>query len=849
MYGVDKVALWRRAMERAGGITGWVFKSSNEAQAHLIESLLKRVLTELANTPVGVAQYIVGLDYRLKELMSMLDVRSNGIRVLGLYGMGGVGKTTTVKALYNKLVGHFECLSFIAKVRENSAKDNGLIGLQNKLIQDLSSGKVQGTGSIEGLVLDLEGRPFNKDPSGDTISWENLKRTPNYNSALAYFKEKHKKHLQNKAEKEREVVLCTESFESMANLRLLQINYTRLVGSYKYLPAQLKWLQWKGCPLKSLPSDFSPRELAVLDLSESAIEQVWGWHSSKVAEKLMIMNLRGCHNLAAIPDLSGHKSLEKLVLEHCHSLIKIHDSVGNASSLVHLNLRSCWNLIEFPAKVSGLKKLENLIFSGCSKLKELPLEIGSMRTLPNCIGLLSSLKELSLNSLAVEEIPSSVGSLLKLEKLSLMWCKSLTSIPDSIGNLRLLTELLINGSAIKELPASIGSLSYLKRLSLGSCQFLSKLPDSIEGLASIVEIQLDETSIVNLPDQVGALKMLRKFEMRNCKHLGSLPVSIGLLFALTTLTVFKASIFELPESIGMLENLIILRLNKCTQLRKLPDSIGNLKSLCQLLMEETAVTELPESFGMLSSLMILKMAKKPQFLVARNSVPEEVSAATEIETPNPVSLRNLSSLSMPGSKIPVWFSQQVVRFSEQRNRQIKGVIVGVVFSVNHQIPDDLRDQLPSIPFIRANITKLSKPIFSTMPELKGLPKTNEDHIYLCRYPECHPLVSKLRDGYDIHVTEQDPPYVKGIEVKHRGFYLIIEGEDDYDGDEASLNESQLSISEKLAKFFNSIEEEDDISESGCEVDSQVQEIEEQDERGREPLWGGFLRLVRGCFCF
>lgn len=101
------------------------------------------MLTELANTPVGVAQYIVGLDCRLKELMSMLDVRSNGIRVLGLYGMGGVGKTTTVKALYNKLVGHFECLSFIAKVRENSAKDNGLIGLQNKLIQDLSSGKVR----------------------------------------------------------------------------------------------------------------------------------------------------------------------------------------------------------------------------------------------------------------------------------------------------------------------------------------------------------------------------------------------------------------------------------------------------------------------------------------------------------------------------------------------------------------------------------------------------------------------------------------------------------------------------------------------------------------------------------
>jgi hypothetical protein len=218
----------------------------------------------------------------------------------------------------------------------------------------------------------------------------------------------------------------------------------------------------------------------------------------------------------------------------------------------------------------------------------------------------------------------------------------------------------------------------------------------------------------------------------------------------------------------------------------------------------------------------------------------------------------MRTLGMPGRQLPDWFSQEVVRFSERKNRKIKGVLVGVVVSLNHQIPDDLRDGLPSIPCIRANISNLNKNLFSTMPELMGVPKTHDDHIYLVRYPDCHPLVSTLKVGYEIQVTKQDPPYIKGVEVKQCGLYLIFEGDDDYEGDEESLHETQLSISEKLAKFFSSPEEEVHISESGSVVEIQVQqdeEVEEQEERERAEkpenagCWWDFLRLVRGCFCF
>ncbi|KAM1518007.1 hypothetical protein ACFX1X_021374 [Malus domestica] len=749
-------------------------------------------------------------------------------------------------------------------------------------------------------------------------------------------------------------------------------------GKFKFLPAELKWLQWKGCPMKFLPSDFSPRRLAVLDLSNSKLVSLWRGRN-KVPEQLMFLILRECSYLTAIPDLSGNRALEKIVLELCVNLNKLHDSVGNLNTLVHLNLRGCSNLIELPSDVSGLRKLENLILTGCSKLKKLPSNMDSMislkellldetvieslpesifkltklerlslnrckflKGLPELIGKLCSLKEISLNDSALERLPDSFGSLANLERLSLLWCNSLTTIPDSIGHLNSLVEFLTYASPIKELPASIGSLSNLRELSVGRGDFMRVLPDSVAGLNSLAVLQIDETLITNLPHEIGALKTLEKLEMRKCGFLRSLPQSIGSMRGLTAIVITDASITELPESVGMLENLTVLRLNGCKQLRKLPASIGQLMSLHRLQIANTAVTELPESFGMLSSLMVLKMRKKHQkrehteeinFILpssfsnlsllydldahacnisgkivddferlssletlnlSRNSfcslpaslrglsvlkklllshckklksLPPLPSSLDEVNIANCTSLESISdisnlqnlvelnltscdkvvdipgleclnslvrlyasgcnacssvvkkrlaksylrkirNLSMPGSKIPDWFSQDVVTFSERKNCVLKSVIIGVVVSLNQLIPDEIREELPAIVDILAKILVVDFPTFTSALNLRGVPNTNEDQFHLCRYPTCHPLVSQLKEGYKIHVTRRDPPLMKGVELKKWGIRLVYEDDDDYEGDEESLNESQQSLSEKLAKFFGSFEEGD-----------------------------------------
>lgn len=90
---------------------------SSDEEPNLIRKLVKSFLAELNNTPLSVAAYTIGLESRIEELLNLLDRKSNFVRVLGFHGLGGVGKTTLAKALYNKLVAHFECGNFISNVK------------------------------------------------------------------------------------------------------------------------------------------------------------------------------------------------------------------------------------------------------------------------------------------------------------------------------------------------------------------------------------------------------------------------------------------------------------------------------------------------------------------------------------------------------------------------------------------------------------------------------------------------------------------------------------------------------------------------------------------------------------
>jgi hypothetical protein len=67
----------------------------------------------------------------------------------------------------------------------------------------------------------------------------------------------------------------TEAFTNMKNLRLLQINYVHLRGSYEHLSKRAKMALLAQVSLEFLPQSFHLENLVILDMQNSNVKQVW----------------------------------------------------------------------------------------------------------------------------------------------------------------------------------------------------------------------------------------------------------------------------------------------------------------------------------------------------------------------------------------------------------------------------------------------------------------------------------------------------------------------------------------------------------------------------------------------
>eukprot|EP01018_Ginkgo_biloba_P021066 Gb_14267 [translate_table: standard] len=130
----DEIAAWKNALHQVSSLSGWSKETTSEYEGQLVKRVVSDVLKTLSNVPLDVPDHPVGLEERIAEVIDLLKIGSEKkVVTVGIWGMGGIGKTALAKAVFNNVSSlKFEASSFVADVREHK-----LTASQEQILSDL----------------------------------------------------------------------------------------------------------------------------------------------------------------------------------------------------------------------------------------------------------------------------------------------------------------------------------------------------------------------------------------------------------------------------------------------------------------------------------------------------------------------------------------------------------------------------------------------------------------------------------------------------------------------------------------------------------------------------------------
>ncbi|KAK9069826.1 hypothetical protein SSX86_010222 [Deinandra increscens subsp. villosa] len=649
---------WREALTEAANLSGWDLRNpANGHEAKVIKLIVERISLELRSINVNLDVKLVGMETRLQDIQKVLGISTNDVRMIGIKGMGGAGKTTLARVIFDRQSIHFEAKSFVENVREVSKESSsGLLSLQRKVLSDLLNGQGMNVSSVHDgtnmlktklcgrkvlLVLDDVDHKDQLEALAGDLNWfkpgSRILITTRDEQVLIAHRVKWIRDVNLLSDEEAIDLFSRYAFGKDTLIQEYKKESQQVVDYAAGLPLTIKVLgsflcgkdksEWIDA-LARLGTIPLKETLQKLELSYESLEDDYkeifldiacllnGWEKQKAIRMLESCGFHAINGLKVLEQ----RSLISLIDHYPpYVFLSMHDHIEEMGENIVRRLHP-----DDPDKHSRLwiqEEIKDVLSNdlGTEAIRCINLEL-TPEIVAKGLGKMKKLRCLIINHNVFVKIDK-VSKYFPNSLQYLNWynyphrCLPKTFEAKNLVGLAMyesgIKQLWVGGKVLEklkfvELPGSklrtldLGLTPKLVRLDLQFCSDLVELHVPVGGLKRLVELNLFSCERLKSFSFIKELESLENLNLDGL-HLKEFPDIIP-SHSNSSLQVFRFAsndIENLPSSIGNLHKLVYLSLRYCRKLKRLPESICNLHHLKVLDLYRSGIEELPEDIGKL----------------------------------------------------------------------------------------------------------------------------------------------------------------------------------------------------------------------------------------------------------
>ncbi|KAG2300279.1 hypothetical protein Bca52824_036751 [Brassica carinata] len=624
-----KVKKWKEALTILAAISGEDSRNWRD-ESKLVKKIVKDISDKLVSTSLDNSKGLIGMSSHMDFLQSMMSIEDEDVRMVGIWGMGGVGKTTIAKYLYNELSCRFQFHCFLENVKEVCNR-HGVSHLQGEFLCRMFRERDKEAWSPVSCSSIIKERFRHKRVLivlDDLDICEQLnelvKETDSFGPGSRIVVTTRDRHLlvshgididliyevKCLPKKEALQLFCNHAFKNeivipheFQELSVQAINHAsglplalRVLGSFLYRRSQREWERTLARLETSPNSDI----MEVLRVSYDGLAE---------QEKAIFLyiscffNMKHVDYVTRLLDICGYAAeigitvlTEKSLIGISKGCIKMHDLLQQMGrELVRQQAVKkpaerflLWDpedICDLLSENSGTQLVEGMSLN----LSEISEVFASDRAFEG----LSNLKLLNFYDLTYDgetrvHLPDGL-SYLPRKLRYLRWDRyPLKSMPSRFHP-EFLVEFCMSNSHLQKLWNGVQPLRKLKKMNLSRCKYLLEIPD-LSKATSLEELDLSYCqSLAEVTPSIKNLQKLYRLYLTSCILLQKykcsteteeLQSSINRLSCLVELDLSNCkSIRTLPSSVRHMVSLKSMNLDGCKHLENLPDSLQDLTSL------------------------------------------------------------------------------------------------------------------------------------------------------------------------------------------------------------------------------------------------------------------------------